>query len=431
MELFSTATLMGLGPPAGRAEDFTLDIFGRTALKAIFIGAPYMRERHVVLKSSIALSPNATQPTVVPAAITMPTEVSLHLEYLSRPDVPILARQNDVLAIAPAMPMNLFEPTDSREPSASEASTTAWGVRAIGADTSSFSGAGICVAVLDTGIDKSHPAFEGMDLVLKNFTEESDEDIRGHGTHCAGTIFGRPVGGTRIGVAPGVKRALIGKVLGSGGGSSDQIASAIQWAAENGATVISMSLGIDFPAYAALLERQGLPSRMAVSRALEGYRANVLLFEKLAQFLKVRTQTTLIVAAAGNESDRYGNPSLEIGVSPPAVSDGIISVAALEDFPGGLRAAGFSNTGANVAAPGVNIMSAALKGGLRVMSGTSMATPHVAGAAALWAERTLKLGALSTVGLTARVIGTASLKGFSPGFDPFDIGAGLVTSPQE
>lgn len=390
-----------------------------------------MRERHIVLRSSMALSRNAMQPMALPSVATLPTEVSLHVEYLSRPDVPILARQNDVIAIAPAMPMNLFEPKDSREPSGSEASTTAWGVRAIGADTSPFTGSGICVAVLDTGIDKSHPAFEGMDLVLKNFTEESDEDVRGHGTHCAGTIFGRAVNGTRIGVAPGVTRALVGKVLGSGGGSSDQIASAIQWAAENGATVISMSLGIDFTAYAALLEKQGFPSRMAVSRALEGYRANVLLFEKLAQFLKARAQTSLIVAAAGNESDRYGSPSLEIGVSPPAVSEGIVSVAALEDSPAGLQVAGFSNTGANVAAPGVSIMSAALKGGLRVMSGTSMATPHVAGAAALWAERTLKFGALSTVGLTARVIGTASLKGLATGFDPFDIGAGLVTAPQE
>ena len=77
--------------------------------------------------------------------------------------------------------------------------------------------------------------------------------------------------------------ALIGKVLGAqGGGSSEQIVSAIQWAVENGANVISMSLGMDFPGFVAQLEQAGLPTELATSRALEGYRANVQLFERLA-----------------------------------------------------------------------------------------------------------------------------------------------------
>ena len=64
--------------------------------------------------------------------------------------------------------------------------STAWGIHAVGADTSSWSGDGVRVAVLDTGIDASHPAFDGVELVQRNFTGESDEDLDGHGTHCAG-----------------------------------------------------------------------------------------------------------------------------------------------------------------------------------------------------------------------------------------------------
>jgi len=69
----------------------------------------------------------------------------------------------------------------------------------------------------------------------KNFTNAGDDDEHGHGTHCAGTIFGRTVENKRIGVAPGVKKAIIGKVLGGNGGGSDIVMQAIQWAANNGA----------------------------------------------------------------------------------------------------------------------------------------------------------------------------------------------------
>jgi subtilisin family serine protease len=142
-------------------------------------------------------------------------------------------------------------------------------------------------------------------------------------------------------------------------------------------------------------------------------------------------QPTLIVAAAGNESRRDVNPDFEIAVSPPAVAEGIISVAALGQHADGLTVARFSNTGANVAAPGVAITSARPGGGLASMSGTSMATPHVAGLAALWAEKIMQSsGALNGLQLMARLIGSATSTGLQPGLDPFDIGAGLVRAPQ-
>ena len=77
-----------------------------------------------------------------------------------------------------------------------------------------LTGAGVTVEVNDTGVDATHPDFD------TRVTGEALTDTDGHGTHCAGTIFGRAVDDCRIGVAHGVTRALVGKVLGTGGGSS-------------------------------------------------------------------------------------------------------------------------------------------------------------------------------------------------------------------
>ncbi|UFH57455.1 S8 family serine peptidase [Spirosoma sp. KNUC1025] len=329
--------------------------------------------------------------------------------------------------------MKLVEPFDVQDVLQPAAPSIAWGVQAVGADTSPFTGNGVVVAVLDTGIDATHPAFAGVTLVQQDFTGEGNGDQHGHGTHCAGTIFGRDVNNTRIGVAKGVQKALIGKVLGNNGGSSGSIVNAIQWATQNGANVISMSLGIDFPGLVKRLQDSGLPPELATSRALEGYRANVQLFEKMAQFIRASSpffQTTLLIAAAGNESRRDQNPDFEIAVSPPAVSDGFISVAALGQSGTNFSVASFSNTGAVVAGPGVGIQSARRGGGLVSMSGTSMATPHVAGVAALWAEKLRGIGALTPNGLSARLIASGVTSGLVAGFDPFDVGTGMVRAPQ-
>ena len=395
-----------------------------------------MSQRHVILRAPEAVSSTATRrgmPGASRTSVAPATPVIVEIEELRPARARAVANTRDVLAVAPVMPMKLIAPLLAAVPSEPAAAAVTWGVQAVAADTSPFTGEGIVVAVLDTGIDPNHPAFSGVELERRNFTNASDDDDHGHGTHCAGTIFGRDVNNTRIGVAPGVKKAMIGKVLGGNGGGSDVVMQAIQWAANGGAHVISMSLGIDFPGFVAELTGRGVPTEMATSMALEGYRANVLLFERLAALISAQNmfmQATLLVAAAGNESQRDVNPDFEIAVSPPAVADGIVSVAALGQGPQGFSVATFSNTGARVSGPGVGIVSARAGGGLTAMSGTSMATPHVAGVAALWAEKLAMEGRLNAQLLLNSLIGSATSAGIRAGTDATDIGAGLVKAPQ-
>jgi len=392
-----------------------------------------MSKRYVVLRSvETPRTRSATPGAVATDAPSSP--IAVELEEMAPARAAEVARHRDVRAVAPVVPMKLVEPVPLDVTADPLQNGSTWGVKAVKADTSPFTGAGVVVSVLDTGIDPNHAAFAGMTLERKNFTTAGEDDQNGHGTHCAGTIFGRDVDGTRIGVAPGVERALIGKVLGPGGGSSDRILEAIEWSLRNGAHIISMSLGIDFPGFVEELRQDGVPVPLATSMALEGYRANVLLFERLAALVEARSafmQAAILVAAAGNESQRNVHPDFEIAVSPPAVADGIISVAALQPDAQGLTIAPFSNTGARVSGPGVGVLSARAGGGLRSLNGTSMATPHVAGVAALWAQKLRIAGQFASPLFTDRLIGAATMTPLATGFDPPDVGAGIVQAPQD
>jgi subtilisin family serine protease len=391
-----------------------------------------MKDKYVILRES---SSRPRGPVAGPAGGTG-TRVGLDVEIdeLDRRSSRAVAAKKDVKAVAPVIPMRLIRPVPRPEDAAQPAAGTAWGITAVKADTSSFDGTDVIVAILDTGIAKNHPAFAGVTIVEQDFTGEGNGDAHGHGTHCAGTVFGRDVNGTRIGVARGVKKALIGKVLGNNGGGSDAIVRAINWSIEEGANVISMSLGIDFPGFVDfLITQQGLPVDLATTIALEGYRQNVLLFERLASLVRAREafgETTVIVAAAGNESRRDENADFEIACSPPAVSEGLISVAALGQSGASFVVAPFSNTNVMVSGPGVGIQSAKHTGGLVAMSGTSMATPHVAGVAALWMQRLAQDGPVPGSQLRARLLASGVRTGLTGTFDVADIGSGMVQSPQ-
>ncbi|MBL4672251.1 MAG: S8 family serine peptidase, partial [Arenicella sp.] len=108
---------------------------------------------------------------------------------LSAADVEDIRRDSRTVAIAAPMPLKLIEPEHSTLADGPEvtASGSTWGVDAVGASASSFDGTGVKVAVLDTGIDPNHQAFNGVNLIRKNFTTETDDDLHGHGTHRAGT----------------------------------------------------------------------------------------------------------------------------------------------------------------------------------------------------------------------------------------------------
>ena len=366
--------------------------------------------------------------------------VQVKAETLSARDYQDLRRDPQVKCAAPPIPVQLIKPVsdaEGGEEMAQEQGAT-WGVQVTGALQSPYTGQGVTVAVLDTGIDATHEAFKGIKLVQKDFTGEGNGDHHGHGTHVAGTIFGQTVKGLRYSVAPGIRRALIGKVLGAkGGGTTQGIIEAIQWAVKEGAQIINMSLGIDFPGLVQAMVNDGLPVDLATSRALADYRDNIRLFDTLVAYIMANAKVAsgaLLVAASGNESKRQINPKYQITVSPPAATDGIVSVAALQS-PGvphtKLQVAPFSNIGALVAAPGVGIYSAKLGGGYTQLSGTSMASPHVTGVAALWAERQLKRNGMVNIGALDTQLRGNTRRDRLQTADAADIGEGLVAAPQD
>ncbi len=283
--------------------------------------------------------------------------------------------------------------------------TATWGLQATKVLDSSYSGAGIKVAVLDTGLDLNHPDFAGRTITERSFISgEAVQDGNGHGTHCIGTSCGPlnppdPSSSMRYGCAYNAE-IFAGKVLSNAGSGSDGgILKGIEWAISNGCQIISMSLGA--------------PTRRGTTFSP--------IYEEVAK--RALNRGTLIIAAAGNESQRpwWINPA-----GRPANCRSIMAVAALDNR---LTVASFSNGSINpeggqidIAGPGVDVYSTwPIPTRYRSISGTSMATPHVAGIAALYAEATRKRG----LELWAVLMCEAQRLDLSSG----DGGIGLVQAP--
>ncbi|WP_405624181.1 S8 family serine peptidase [Streptomyces sp. NBC_00076] len=269
-----------------------------------------------------------------------------------------------------------------------------------------YDGKGVKIAVLDTGVDATHPDLKSQVIESKNFSTAADaNDHFGHGTHVASIAAGTGAksGGKYKGVAPGA-RILNGKVLDdTGSGDDSGILAGMEWAAAQGADVVNLSLGGgDTP------EIDPLEAAVDKLSAEKGI---------------------LFAIAAGNSGPE--------SVGSPGSADSALTVGAVDDKD---KLAGFSSTGPrlgdgaikpDVTAPGVDITAASAKGsvieqevgekpaGYLTISGTSMATPHVAGAAAIlkqehpdWTYAELK-GAL-----------TGSTKGGK--YTPFEQGSGRI-----
>jgi Subtilase family len=251
-----------------------------------------------------------------------------------------------------------------------------------------YDGRGVDVAVLDTGVDAAHPDLAGKVVEQRNFTDATDSvDRFGHGTHVAATIAGTGAasGGSRKGVAPGAD-LLAGKVLNDAGvGYDSWIIAGMEWAVTQGAEVVNLSLG------GAATDGTD-PLSEAVNRLTADH-------------------GTLFVIAAGNTGR-------DADVGTPAAADAALSVGAVDrdeslaDFSSRGPRLGDDAVKPEITAPGVGIVAARAAGtrlGTPVddrytaASGTSMAAPHVAGAAALlaqarpgWAAAQLKDALVST-----------------------------------
>lgn len=236
-----------------------------------------------------------------------------------------------------------------------------------------------------------------------------------------------------LGVARKIDKALCAKVIGKGGNTTSLIQGML-WAARSGANIIAMSLGIDYPGHFEKLHDQvndPTLDRLITSMALEAYRENITMMGELADFLRVHqgfAGGTLVIGASGNES--VNSKGISLAASPPAAGDAIIAVAALGQSPQGYIVANFSNHQVDICAPGVDVLSAIPGGKFDSWNGTSMATPHVAGVAALWGSFIkARANKLEVETLTARLLGTARLNEFNGLPTENAIGTGIAFAP--
>ncbi|MFE8942776.1 S8 family serine peptidase [Streptomyces sp. NPDC007856] len=269
-----------------------------------------------------------------------------------------------------------------------------------------YTGKGVKVAVLDTGVDTSHPDLKDQVIASRNFSGAADAtDHFGHGTHVASIVAGTGAksGGKYKGVAPDAE-ILNGKVLDdTGSGDDSGILAGMEWAAQQGASVVNLSLGgYDSP-------------------GIDPLEAEV---DKLSA-----TKGILFAIAAGNDGPD--------SISSPGSADAALTVGAVDKKD---KLADFSSTGPrlgdyaikpDVTAPGVDITAAAAKGsvidqevgekpeGYLTISGTSMATPHVAGAAAILKQEHPDWGYAELKGAL-----TGSAKGGN--YTPYQQGSGRI-----
>lgn len=273
---------------------------------------------------------------------------------LTDADVAKLANESSVNAIEEDIEMHALRGPLESWPVKKMRAPKAW--------KAGFSGKGIKVAVLDTGGDKYHNdlVFAGGINFLPGQTKDAWQDLNGHGTHCAGVIRARPDVAGITGIAHDCELYAVSVLDASGSGRTSGIIAGVMWAADNGMKVVSMSLG------------SASPPMVAYNKAIQ----------------YCLDKGCVVVCAAGNSGESKAFPY----VNCPANSPFALSVGAV-DIKGGLatfssrgRPSGQKETqwnGVTVTAPGVRVRSTVPGNKYKYMSGTSMATPHVAAVCAL------------------------------------------------
>lgn len=234
---------------------------------------------------------------------------------------------------------------------------------AYGSYAINYKGEGVKVAVLDTGYDTDHPDLANNVILSQDFNSWGSvgvDDLAGHGTHVATTVAGSGVesGGKYVGMAPGAQ-LLIGKVLNdSGSGYQSSILAGMQWAVDNGASIVNMSLG-------------------SSATSCDG---------PLVEMVEELSDRALFVISAGNNFTRetIGSP----GCSPSALTVGAIDRAGVTaEFSSRGPSPDGHSVKPDITSQGVDVVAGASGGkgeiAYRSYSGTSMSAPHVAGGAAI------------------------------------------------
>jgi subtilisin family serine protease len=299
---------------------------------------------------------SAAAATPPPPAMRVFENLAIVLGTTDRTGIRALHRDPRVAAVTAAPPFSLIRPVEHRIVAAARGIT--WGIDRLKIPElwrQGLTGQGVLVGHLDTGVDGTHPAlqkavrdFAEFDLLGQPVPGAQPHDTEGHGTHTAGTIAGRPVGATRFGVAPGAE--LASAIVIEGGNVIARILAGLDWVVGLGVRVLSMSLGL--PGYH--------PDFLPVIGVL-------------------RQRNILPVVATGND---YAGTSRS-----PGNYKEVLSVGACDEHD---AVAGFSSSQRvrgrvvpDLVAPGVQVLSCNPGGRYAEDSGTSMATPHVAGLAAL------------------------------------------------
>jgi subtilisin family serine protease len=350
---------IGKGSPLLQADPAAV---GLTAMAAA-VAPENPLERHFVL-------PNQAQPEVLAAAATSPLgtaapkvrlfpRLGFALGFASAEGVEGLAARADVEKVMSAPELSLIRPV--ARAAAGRPTAVTWGIQRLKADLlweAGVTGKDVIVGHLDTGVDGAHPAlanaiadFVEFDLQGNRVPAAAAHDSGEHGTHTAGTILGRATGRGAFGMAPDAK--LASALVIEGGNVVARILGGMEWIVEKRVRILSMSLG------------------------LRGY---TTAFQAIVDAL--RANGVLPIFAAGNEgvntSRSPGNYGNVLSVGAMASNDTVPDFSSSEQF----------NRADNplipdLVAPGAGVLSCIPGGGYAEMDGTSMATPHVAGLAAL------------------------------------------------